>query len=622
MSEFGETVYVASASNGILTGLIIGAQFDASENNVSIGRYRTSTGVDFTRLRQPTFGVSNPSSVTEFRTGTGAANSAPKVGPIVINEIMYNPKLGGTEFIEILNIASEPVYISGWVVAGAAFTFPAGTSLPPKGLLLLADTNFITLQQFRTNHNIPSQVPVFGHLFVLENEGEALRLEKPNVSPLDPFILMERVRYNDKSPWPTEADGEGPSLERFAIAEYGNDPVNWRTVQDLGSPGRANSFPLGLPIARGSSWKYNTEGTDLGTAWRESEYSDSSWLRGDGALGYGVADLLTPLYLPGTVKPITTWFRKEFVVNDSPAAIQNLQLQARFDDGFVLYLNGEEILCSGSMPGGSVRFDMTASSYTSLGYETFDLSPFGSRLRPGGNVIAVELHQENAASPDAVWDASLTYQLSSAPTLPAPVITPAGGSFSGPVTVTITNQIADALIYYTLNGILPDSSSTRYTEPLSLSGNVQVKALAYKAGFNESLVASAEFVFIDLNPDSDNDGLPDGWESQHFGNSTAADPNTDPDRDGLSNLQEYLAGTDPITASTLMVTISQTGVQQLSIRWTSTTNSTYQLERCANISSGSGWTVIASGIAATPPMNSYSISSQQETSFYRVHAQR
>ena len=42
--------------------------------------------------------------------------------------------------------------------------------------------------------------------------------------------------------------------------------------------------------------------------------------------------------------------------------------------------------------------------------------------------------------------------------------------------------------------------------------------------------------------DSDGNGLPDAWETLHFGH-LGLDPNADPDHDGASNLMEYLAGT-------------------------------------------------------------------------------
>jgi hypothetical protein len=48
--------------------------------------------------------------------------------------------------------------------------------------------------------------------------------------------------------------------------------------------------------------------------------------------------------------------------------------------------------------------------------------------------------------------------------------------------------------------------------------------------------------------DSDNSGLPDDWEMQHF-QHLGVDPSADEDHDGSTNLMEYLAGTDPRSGS-------------------------------------------------------------------------
>ena len=53
------------------------------------------------------------------------------------------------------------------------------------------------------------------------------------------------------------------------------------------------------------------------------------------------------------------------------------------------------------------------------------------------------------------------------------------------------------------------------------------------------------------NPDTDNDGMPDGWEVNYGLNPTSSsDGSADPDGDGLSNLEEYEAGTNPNSADT------------------------------------------------------------------------
>jgi hypothetical protein len=52
--------------------------------------------------------------------------------------------------------------------------------------------------------------------------------------------------------------------------------------------------------------------------------------------------------------------------------------------------------------------------------------------------------------------------------------------------------------------------------------------------------------------DSDNDGLPDAWEEANGLNRLASDAAGDLDGDGRSNLLEYLAGTDPLSASSAL----------------------------------------------------------------------
>ena len=90
--------------------------------------------------------------------------------------------------------------------------------------------------------------------------------------------------------------------------------------------------------------------------------------------------------------------------------------------------------------------------------------------------------------------------------------------------------------------------------------------------------------------DTNGDGLPDTWQIQYFGSisSPQASPGADPDGDGFSNLQEYLAGTDPTDAhSYLRLDSIQIDQTQAVIRFTAMAGRTYSLfEQRAEMSLG------------------------------------
>ena len=118
--------------------------------------------------------------------------------------------------------------------------------------------------------------------------------------------------------------------------------------------------------------------------------------------------------------------------------------------------------------------------------------------------------------------------------------------------------------------------------------------------------------------DSDADGIADEWEIRCFGNLTTATASTDYDHDGQSDYAEYISGTDPKNASSYLLVQTQPGATGFLISWPSKTNRTYTLERSTNLLSG--FTVLQSAIAATPPMNSTRdlSSTNAQTCYYRI----
>ncbi len=182
----------------------------------------------------------------------GAANSGPRVGPVVINEIRYHPFPGDEEFIELKNISGSKVELydpenstNTWKISGVDFEFPTGAEIAANGLALVVGTDPV---QFRARNGVPIDVPVFGPFGgALEDNGELIEIKKPDQPDLNtngtifiPYIVLDSVRYNNKAPWPLEAAGQGPSLERIDVRAFGNDPANWRASAGSASPGVDN----------------------------------------------------------------------------------------------------------------------------------------------------------------------------------------------------------------------------------------------------------------------------------------------------------------------------------------------------------------------------------------------
>ena len=167
------------------------------------------------------------------------------------------------------------------------------------------------------------------------------------------------------------------------------------------------------PLPRFSTWKWST-GADLGIAWRAPDYDDSAWLSGPGALGYGDPFIATsiPMGPNATTRYPTAYFRTTFNVSDPAASIATFTLSANYDDGFILYLNGSEIVRRGL--SGTVTYGTLAANHEGGAYETIDITPQKALLLPGVNVLSAEVHQQALNSSDLAWDAELTYQTGAA----------------------------------------------------------------------------------------------------------------------------------------------------------------------------------------------------------------
>lgn len=139
---------------------------------------------------------------------------------LVINEIMYNPAVTGTqiegdyEFIEIYNNGNSTVNLTGLQFSmGIHYTFPSG-SLAPGQYLMLAGNASTYQQRYGSSAD-----GVFAG--GISNGGELIVLA-------DPYgFALDQVDYNDGVPWPVLADGEGPSIELRNPGLDNNNAANW-----------------------------------------------------------------------------------------------------------------------------------------------------------------------------------------------------------------------------------------------------------------------------------------------------------------------------------------------------------------------------------------------------------
>ncbi|MFP6867589.1 MAG: lamin tail domain-containing protein, partial [Roseibacillus sp.] len=223
ISENGETVHLLGPAVGLLLPYHETESFGPSATDVSKGRYFKSSTSTF-------------NFVAMASQSPGGPNGLPLVGPIVISEIMYHPLTGNAEFVELLNIANTPVTLfdaaknEPWrITQGFTFDFPSSPSVtmqPGERILLVQN---MTL--FLATYTIPAGVQVFQwSAGALSNSGEKIELSSPgDLDGLNQrqYIRLDRVTYEDGSPWPPEPDSGLHSLTRIDDTRYGNDPANW-----------------------------------------------------------------------------------------------------------------------------------------------------------------------------------------------------------------------------------------------------------------------------------------------------------------------------------------------------------------------------------------------------------
>ncbi|MFN8207959.1 MAG: CotH kinase family protein [Bacteroidales bacterium] len=263
-----------------------------------------------------------------------------------------------------------------------------------------------------------------------------------------------------------------------------------------------------VSLPSGSSYRYikASQADNLPDNWNTSAYDVSSWATASAPFRYGVGaggTLLDDMrYTYSTV-----YLRSTFTATNA-ARIEELNITANFDDGFVLWINGEPVITANA----PARLYDSAFATALHSYDipvTYTIYTSDFHLAEGINTLAVQVLNYNLSSSDLYFDISIT----GTPALPRvnekPLFSHPSGFYTSNFSLTLTAPLAGLKIKYTIDGSLPDDSPTAITaaspvtiavNPASSTGRATtpafvVRASCVKDGYRASFPVGATFIY-------------------------------------------------------------------------------------------------------------------------------
>jgi hypothetical protein len=244
------------------------------------------------------------------------------------------------------------------------------------------------------------------------------------------------------------------------------------------------------------------------------------------------------------------------VAEEQLAAVEQLTLGVKYDDGFVAYLNGAEVARRNAPNSpGVLPFNAAATAdranEVAVATEPIDVSAFRDLLAAGRNVLAIQGLNSSYDDEDFLLLPELR-------ATSAPVETPPGffsratpgalnppvdslgivadtkfdhnrGFYDAPFDLAISTATPGAQIRYTTNGVAPTAATgTVYSGPVRVSGTTTLRAAAFKPGYVPSNVDTQTYIFVDdVIRQSPTGAAPAGWPATW--GSNVRDYGMDPD---------------------------------------------------------------------------------------------
>jgi len=171
-------------------------------------------------------------------------------------------------------------------------------------------------------------------------------------------------------------------------------------------------------VSKGDTWRYRkgtAEASAPAGAWRERLYDDSGWSNGSAPVGYSGGGWPTGTEITDMQgNYMCVFLRCPFTVSD-PALVEELSLDVEFDDGCLIWVNGQEVARPNmaGAAGGFQAYDTNAAVYVSGSSSNWTVTLTGGAIPAlgTGNVVAVQAFNVGPNSSDLMMDLSLSVLL-------------------------------------------------------------------------------------------------------------------------------------------------------------------------------------------------------------------
>lgn len=280
---------------------------------------------------------------------------------LVITEIMYNSPVSGSdtlEFIEVYNASATDVNLNGYAfTSGVNFVFP-NYILPYNSHVLICEDSLAMFRQFG--------VVGFEWSGALSNSGELIILEDGSGN------VMDSVHYDDGSPWPTSADGDGFSLVFCETSQDNGQGSSWDISQRVtglfinglevfASPGLTDEACItNITLVSDSSWVLSSVVTS--TTANSYPWPGVSSIPDDSSFHKAVA--VTQPYPWVHLYSVTgseviaaesgvTYYKNTFDLTQSDGL--NLRLRMFVDDDMQVFINGHWVAIEDGMGSANWR---------------------------------------------------------------------------------------------------------------------------------------------------------------------------------------------------------------------------------------------------------------------------